>query len=147
MIGQKRARGSSFNSPGTSPFLSTDGEAGYVRVEALFQPDILISFQHQATQRRRFHLEPERVLMLAVLEDAIVCFQDNLGATCKRKKALHLDAEEWILDDDKSYLFSFENVCEALNFDPLYLRQGLVSWKESKLAKQEKEPARKQLAG
>src|SRR5438046_5389128 len=133
MIGQKRARGSSFNSPGTSPFLSTDGEAGYVRVEALFQPDILISFQHQATQRRRFHLEPERVLMLAVLEDAIVCFQDNLGATCKRKKALHLDAEEWILDDDKSYLISFANVCQALTFDPLYLTHVLAHSQDPEL--------------
>jgi hypothetical protein len=145
MIGHKRPRVSSFNTPGASPFLSMDGEAGHVRVEALFQPDILSSFQYQATQRRRFHLEPEKVLMLAVLEDAIVCFQDNLNATCKRKQTLHLDAEQWILDQDKSYLFSFENICEALNFDPAYLREGLVSWKEAKLAGQVKTP-RKQLA-
>jgi hypothetical protein len=146
MFGQQRPRGSSFNSPAVSPFLSADGEAAHVKVEALFQPDILISFQHQATHRRRLHLEPERLLMLAVLEDAVVCFQDNIGATCKRKRVLYLDAERWILAEDKSYLFSFNNVCEALNFDPVYLRQGLMRWKVAKLAKIEKEQPRKQLA-
>ena len=145
MIGQKRPRISSFNSPRLSSFLSTDGDLPHIRIESLFQPDILLSFQHQATFRRRFNLEPEKLLMLAVLEDAIVCFQDNLGATCKRKQALHTDAEQWILDDDKSYLFSFENVCGALNFDPAYLRRGLMGWKESKLGRP-KELARKQLA-
>ena len=84
--------------------------------------------------------------MLAVLEDAIVCFQDNLNTTCKRKQTLHFDAEQWILDKDKSYLFSFENVCEALNFDPAYLREGLISWKAANLAGPVKTPARKQLA-
>lgn len=146
MFGQKRPRGSSFNSPAVAPFLSTDGEAAYVKLGALFQPDILISFQHQATQRRRFHLEPERLLMLAVLEDAVVCFQDHLGATCKRKKTLYLDAEKWILAEDKDYLFSFNNVCEALNFDPVYLRQGLMRWKVAKLAEIDKAQRRKQLA-
>jgi hypothetical protein len=144
MIGQKRPR-TSFNSPRTSSFLSTDGDLPHVRIESLFQPDILISFQHMATHRRRFNLEPEKLLMLAVLEDAIVCFQDNLGASCKRKQQLYADAEQWILDADKSYLFSFENVCEALNFTPTYLRHGLMCWKESKLGKT-KEPGRKQLA-
>ena len=111
MIGQKKPRNSSFNSPRTS-FLSTDGDLPHIRIESLFQPDILLSFQHQATYRRRFNLEPEKLLMLAVLEDAIVCFQDNLGATCRRKQALYTDAEQWILDNDTSYLFSFENVCK-----------------------------------
>jgi hypothetical protein len=145
MIGQKKPRNSSFNSPRTSSFLSTDGDLPHIRIESLFQPDILLSFQHQATYRRRFNLEPEKLLMLAVLEDAIVCFQDNLGATCRRKQALYTDAEQWILDNDTSYLFSFENVCEALHFDPVYLRRGLMQWKESKLGRP-KEPARKHLA-
>lgn len=104
------------------------------KVLAVFQPDILISAQYSATYRRRLHLNPEQVLMLAVLEDAIICFQDHVAATCKRKRLLHLEAEQWILDDDKSYLFSFENICDSLAFEPAYLRQGLVRWKEAALA-------------
>ena len=103
------------------------------RALAVFQPDILVENQFQATYRRRFSLDPERVLMLAVLQDAVVCFQDNVSATCKRKRSMHLDAEEWIMNDDRSYLFSFANVCEALGYDSQYMRQGLLRWKESAL--------------
>ena len=102
---------------------------------AVFQPDILISAQYLATYRRKLHLNPEQVLMLAVLEDAIICFQDHVAATCKRKRLLHLEAEQWILDEDRSYLFSFENICESLGFAPTYLRQGLARWKKAALAK------------
>jgi hypothetical protein len=102
---------------------------------AVFQPDILISAQYLATYRRKFHLNPEQVLMLAVLEDAIICFQDHVAATCKRKRLLHLEAEQWILDEDRSYLFSFENICDAVGFEPTYLRHGLARWKEAALAK------------
>jgi hypothetical protein len=104
------------------------------KVFAVFQPDILISSQYLATYRRRFHLNPEQLLMVAVLEDAIICFQDHVAATCKRKHLLHLEAEQWILNEDRSYLFSFENICDSLGLEPTYLRQGLVRWKQAALA-------------
>ena len=97
----------------------------------IFQPDILIDAQFQSSQRRRFHLDPERVLMLAVLQDAVVCFQEHVGAKCKRKQSMHREAEEWISNTDRSYLFSFENVCEALGFDADYMREGLLRWKRA----------------
>ena len=97
----------------------------------IFQPDILIDAQFQSSQRRRFHLDPERVLMLAVLQDAVVCFQEHVAAKCKRKQSIHRDAEEWISNTDRSYLFSFENVCEALGFDADYMREGLLRWKRT----------------
>jgi hypothetical protein len=113
---------------------------------AVFQPDILIPIQYLSTYQRRFHLDPERVLMLAVLQDAVVCFQEYFGATCKRKMTLYTDAEQWLLDDDRSYLFSFENICEALGFEPDYLRQGLMRWKETVLARNKGRHSRKRLA-
>lgn len=103
------------------------------KVLAVFQPDILISAQYLATYRRRFNLNPEQLLMLAVLEDAIICFQDHVAATCKRKRLLHLEAEQWILNEDQSYLFSFENICDSLGLEPAYLRQGLLRWKQAAL--------------
>jgi hypothetical protein len=123
-------------------------EAGHgsgVTMENLFQPDILIQSQYLATHQRRFHQEPEKVLMLALLEDAIVCFQDNFGVDDKRKKALFEDAEQWILDRDASYIFSFENICEVLGLDAGYLREGLLRWKTTRSRAQAKEQ-RKRLA-
>jgi len=106
------------------------------KVLALFQPDILIRDQFVATYMRRFHLEPEKTLMLAVLQDAVICFQDNLAATDKRKRRLFLEAEEWIMEEDTNYLYSFENICDSLGFSPSYLRRGLMSWKETILGTQ-----------
>ena len=113
---------------------------------AVFQPDILIPIQYLSTYQRRFNLDPERVLMLAVLQDAVVCFQEYLGSTCKRKLNLYTDAEQWLLNDDRSYLFSFENICEALGFEAGYLRQGLMRWKEAVFARNKGKHNRKRLA-
>jgi hypothetical protein len=98
---------------------------------SIFQPDILISAQYLATYERKFHLDPERTLLLAVLQDAIVCFQEFLFSASKKKQCLFLEAEEWILEEDKSYLYSFDNVCDLLGFDAGYMRQGLLRWKET----------------
>ena len=113
---------------------------------SVFQPDILVTVQYLSTYRRRFHLQPEQLLMLAVLEDAVVCFQDNLTAVAPRKQSLFRDAENWILDESKSYLFSFENICEGLALDPNYVRRGLIRWKEMVLRELDRKPTRQQLA-
>ena len=113
---------------------------------AVFQPDILVTVQYLSTYRRRFHLQPEQLLMLAVLEDAVLCFQDNLTALTPRKQSLFRDAEEWILSTDNSYLFAFENICESLALDPNYMRRGLIRWKEMVLREASRKPARQQLA-
>lgn len=114
---------------------------------AIFQPDILMPQQFLANYERKFRLDPERTLMLAILEDAVVCFQDNLSAPCKRRETLFLDAEAWFLSKDRSYLYSFENVCDALGFDADYLRQGLMAWKNAALAKPVVRERREQVAG
>jgi hypothetical protein len=44
-----------------------------------------------------------------------------------------LDAEEWIYSDDRSWPFSFENVCDLLQINPAYLRHGLIAWKDRQL--------------
>ena len=151
MIAKKTVNGRQNHQRGRSPFwLNGVGQPRAPMEErtlAVFQPDILVENQYQSTYRRRFHLEPERVLMLAVLQDAVVCFQDNVTATCKRKRLMHLDAEEWIVNEDRNYPFSFENVCEALGYDPAYMRQGLMRWKEAVLSGRGKKETRKLLVG
>jgi hypothetical protein len=135
MIVKNRTKAQRPNRPGRSPFWVQGAPQRSPLIEEkammIFQPDILIDEQFQSTHRRRFHLDPERVLMLALLQDAVVCFQEHALTKCKRKQTLHREAEEWITSDDRSYLFSFENVCETLGFDPNYMREGLLRWKHS----------------
>lgn len=104
------------------------------RVTSLFQPDTLLPDQYLETFRRKFHLEPEKKLMLAVLEDAIACYQKYIFTHEGKGKMLALETEAWLLDENSDWLFSFDSVCEALGFDPAYLREGLMRWKQQRLA-------------
>ena len=118
------------------------------RLASLFQPDTLLSAQYFSNLRRKTLLEPEKRLMLAILEDAIQCFQNNLPAQTVIKKRLFDEAEEWIFKRGEDWIFSFDHVCEALGFTPEYVRQGLVRWKEKQRTKNLKAEAwdRKKLA-
>jgi hypothetical protein len=77
---------------------------------------------------------PEKALMLAILEDAICCFQKCLLAHDKRGKILFEEAKRWIFDDDGSWIFSYRNVCDVSGIDADYLRSGLLRWKERHLS-------------
>jgi hypothetical protein len=104
------------------------------RVASLFQPDILLPAQYLETFRKKSHLEPEKRLMLGVLEDAVACFQKYLFARDSKGKGLFRDAEEWISEENSDWLFSFDNICEVFGLNPQYVREGLARWKEKKVA-------------
>jgi hypothetical protein len=100
------------------------------KIASLFQPDTVLAAQYFENLRRRTVLEPEKKLMLAILEDAVNCFQDNLSAQNGRGQKLFEEAEQWIVEFGSDWIFSFEHICEALGFKPEYVRQGLLQWKE-----------------
>ena len=101
------------------------------RVSSLFQPDTLLPDQYLDTFRRKLQLEPEKKLMLAILEDAIACYQKYLFARDSKGKALFVDAAEWVEETGTGSVFAFDSVCETLGLNPDYLRRGLVAWKEA----------------
>lgn len=96
---------------------------------SLFQSDVLAPDQYYATFHRRLHLSPERVLMLAILQDAVTCYQCYVGSRHEGRRRLHLEAETWFLDENRLHAFSFENVCDALGLNANFLRRGLIRWK------------------
>ena len=106
------------------------------KIASLFQPDTLLSAQYFDTLRRKTLLEPEKRLLLAILEDAINCYQDNLFSQRPKNKRLFEETEEWITTPGSNWIFSFDNVCETLGFNPEYARRGLLQWKEMKRRKQ-----------
>lgn len=99
----------------------------------IFQPDFLLPLQFFTGTRGKGCAEGERRLMLAILEDAVDCFQKYLGTKESRGRQLCVDAEEWFMSDDRSWLFAFENVCEVLGLQPDFIRQGLLDWKAKRL--------------
>ncbi len=109
------------------------------RVASLFQPDTVSPAQYLETVCRKTHLEAEQELMLAVLEDAVTCFQGYFAARDKTETRLFREAEEWILQQEKSdWLFSFDNACETLSLNPDYIREGLLRWRYLRLRERDR---------
>lgn len=106
------------------------------RVTSLFQPDTLLPEQYLDTYRRKLHLEPEKKLMLAILEDGVACFQKYVFARDGKGKALFREAENWIEEKGGEAVFAFDSVCESVGLDPEYLRRGMRKWKAQALAQQ-----------
>jgi hypothetical protein len=107
-----------------------NGSATDERVASLFQPDTLLSAQYFDNLRRKTYFEPEKRLMLAMLQDAINTYRDKFHAQSRKGKRLFAETESWVVESNGDWIFSFNNVCEALSLNPEYVRQGLVRWKE-----------------
>lgn len=99
------------------------------RSGGLFEPDVLLPGQFFSFFRKEAGFDRERRLMLAVLEDAIDCFQKYAHTNDLRGRQLFLESYEWIMSADKRWLFSFENICQIVDMNPDYIRQGLSRWR------------------
>lgn len=88
-----------------------------------------VQFFPESTQVRT----GEQRLMAAVLEDAIALhFKSTPSDTGKRSKFQQeqAQADHWLRSNNRTAVFSFLRICEALNLDPQYLRRGLRALRE-----------------
>ena len=74
----------------------------------------------------------EEALMLAVLKSCVEDLQKYADAKSKKGKDLYSQAEQWVLQKDSEFPFSFENICEVLDFQPDYIRNGLLQCRKIK---------------
>jgi hypothetical protein len=96
-------------------------------------PDVILPQQFFDGPRRDSDFSPEKALMLAVLEDAIRCFQEYFRTTRARPRMLSRQAERWIRTRDWNWPFSFNNVCDALGIDPDCMRDTLLRMKYERI--------------
>ena len=108
------------------------------RMASLFQPDVLLTEQYIENFRRKTPLEPEKALLLAVLEDGVRCFQDNILPRNRKKQMLFEEAEAWLFSDEANGVFSFVSICGLLGFDPGYIRRGLRRWQQRAMGEKRK---------
>lgn len=111
------------------------------RIGSLFQPDTLLSEDYAANFRRKIPLEAERTLLLAVLEDGIRCYQENICAVNGKRRVLFDEAKEWLFSDDTGWFCSFVSICTLLNLEPDYIRRGLREWEGQMRRGQQKKSA------
>jgi len=95
------------------------------KVNSLLQSDPLLSMRFFDVHCRRSWLEPEKALMLAVLEDAITCIQKG--------NRWYRETVEWIVAEDEDRLFSFSSICQPLGLNVASLRLALTDMAERSL--------------
>lgn len=95
------------------------------RKQAAFRgASAIVSGQYLGIFGRNENLAPEKALLLAVLEDAIHCFQQYSMARDRAGKQKFSEAQSWILRQGRDWVFTFDNICELLGLDPQYVRRG-----------------------
>jgi hypothetical protein len=67
--------------------------------------------------------------MLAVLTDAVRCYQVGCDAQRTSRIRAFREAEKWLFSARGYGPFSFENVCYTLDITPEYLRKMLRKWR------------------
>ena len=78
-------------------------------------------------------VEPLKRLMLAVLADAVRCYQTDFDTRATSRRRAFLEAQQWLFGVRADGPFSFENVCCVLDITPDYLRQMLRNWRARRL--------------
>ncbi|MDP1689212.1 MAG: hypothetical protein Q8L47_03740 [bacterium] len=133
----------------SAPFFSLPNSELLDRLgEELIVPDVVLPEVYFDNKRSLFALQPERKLMLAVLEAAVWIYRDMLIKMAKstkgpRKNTRHflrpsqniekniLECEEWFSNTDRNWPCSFENICNTLDLNQDYLRKGLENLKKA----------------
>lgn len=100
----------------------------------ILEPDTFLPSQFYGNKGLSRQLEGEKRLMLAILKDAVECLEKYRAARNSSGIELYQNAVEWIADKSMGWLFSFNNVCDLLGFDPDYMREFLLK-RERRLAR------------
>jgi hypothetical protein len=106
-----------------------DGVLGSIVV-----PDVLTPEQYYDARRGDSAIAPVKRLMMAVLADALNCFQKNSDAKNGPRQRLFFEAQQWIYGEQGDGPFSFATICETLGIEPGFLRSGLKEWRHQRSA-------------
>jgi hypothetical protein len=94
------------------------------------EPEAVLPSQYFAQAAVDASLQPEKRLMLAVLEDAVGTYQKYATARDRTAQRLFVEVEEWFAADDHDWPYSFVNISHALGLEVAYLRRGLAAWRD-----------------
>src|SRR6266481_3439971 len=86
--------------------------------DELLQPNSVLPVQFHNGRAETATTEALRRLMVAVLADAIRCFQTKLKSRRPAGGQECAEARSWLFSDDDNACFSFGAVCDELEIDP-----------------------------
>jgi hypothetical protein len=74
-------------------------------------------------------LPPEKRLMMAVLEGALLDLQRSAGARTPRARRVADEVGAWFAADDEGWPCSFLRICHALGLDASAVRNRVARWR------------------
>jgi len=89
-----------------------------------WEPDVILPAQYQP----RGIEQPERRLLIAVLEDALDIIRKPVPADCARSHARHAEIWAWFQSRERGRVFAFDMICEVLGFDADAVRATLTDY-------------------
>ena len=78
---------------------------------------------------------PETALMYAVVEDALLCFQETFAGAPHEQRCRAQEATRWFFSDDQHSPYSFVSICVGLGLDPEEIRNKLKYLEQDMRAK------------
>jgi hypothetical protein len=94
-------------------------------LDAELAPDTILPVQFSSMWHRRSRGVGEK-LACAILEQAVRDLRTFRNARRQRDRRWYFDAHGWVCSDDRSYEFSFVNICDALGLSVDALRARLL---------------------
>ena len=91
---------------------------------AQVEPEVVLPTQ--VFDGRVTMLQPEKRLMLAILEEATATLLRRPAPRHAGKRRVLRETEAWLDSTDTESPFAFIRICEALGLDPQWLRTGLA---------------------
>jgi hypothetical protein len=98
----------------------------------------LLPAHFYGSRRGSAAVEPLKRLMMAVLADAIRCFQRGVRAKTLSKRREFRDANDWLFAANNDGPFSFETVCYVLGTDFGLFRKRLIQSQHARAARVER---------
>lgn len=101
-------------------------------IAELITPEQILPSQILMGVRRDSLMCGEKALMFAVLNATISDYQKYTKLSSNKKIIANgKGAEAFILSEDNSWPFSFNNICDELSIPADELRHALITWKQS----------------
>jgi hypothetical protein len=94
------------------------------------EPASILPSQFFDGQKKKEAVEPLKRLMLAVLADAVRCYQTGFDRRATSRRRVFLEAQQWLFRPGADGAFSFETVCYArLSSSDVAQLAGQKAWR------------------
>ena len=98
-------------------------------------PEPALPTQFHDLWHRTQRIAPEPRLALAVLQLAVVDLLKYCNAEDEHERRLYRKAHLWITSSDRSWPYSYVNLCEAICISPEHLRERVLGADETQRAR------------